>query len=52
MNSGKDTLTFDPVRRTSGDLLPWEKLIEKVTGEPLNPAYFANYLLGEADNGS
>ena len=35
-----------------GDLLPWEKLIEKVTGEPLNPAYFTNYLLGEADNGS
>lgn len=35
-----------------GDLLPWEKLIEKVTGEPLNPTYFANYLLGEADNGS
>lgn len=35
-----------------GDLLLWEKLIEKVTGEPLNPTYFANYLLGEADHGS
>jgi peptidyl-dipeptidase A len=29
-----------------GDLLPWEQLIEKSTGEPLNPAYFANYLTG------
>jgi peptidyl-dipeptidase A len=34
-----------------GDLLPWEKLIEKVTGEPLNPVYFTNYLLGESDRG-
>ncbi|MCK9412792.1 MAG: M2 family metallopeptidase [Prolixibacteraceae bacterium] len=29
-----------------GDLLPWEQLIEKSTGEPLNPAYFAKYLTG------
>jgi peptidyl-dipeptidase A len=29
-----------------GDLLPWEQLIEKSTGEPLNPSYFANYLTG------
>lgn len=29
-----------------GDLLPWEQLIEKSTGEPLNPIYFANYLTG------
>jgi oligoendopeptidase F len=33
-----------------GDLVPWEKLIEKATGEPLNPLYFANYLLGEEEN--
>jgi len=30
-----------------GDLHPWEQLIEKVTDEPLNPFYFANYLSGE-----
>ena len=29
-----------------GDLLPWEQLIEKSTGEPLNPLYFADYLTG------
>lgn len=29
-----------------GDLLTWEQLIEKSTGEPLNPSYFANYLTG------
>ena len=32
-----------------GDLLPWRQLIEKSTGEPLNPKYFANYLNGEKD---
>lgn len=30
-----------------GDRLPWEQLIEKATGEPLNTLYFANYLTGE-----
>jgi Zn-dependent M32 family carboxypeptidase len=29
-----------------GDLLPWEQLIERATGEPLNPLYFSNYLTG------
>jgi len=29
-----------------GDLLPWEQLIEKSTGEPLHPSYFADYLTG------
>lgn len=29
-----------------GDLLPWEQLIEKSTGEPLNPSYYAEYLTG------
>jgi len=29
-----------------GDLLPWEQLVEKSTGEPLNPLYFADYLTG------
>lgn len=29
-----------------GDLLPWEQLIEKATGEPLNPLYFSKYLTG------
>jgi peptidyl-dipeptidase A len=33
-----------------GDLVPWEQLIEKATGEPLNPLYFANYLLGKEEN--
>lgn len=28
-----------------GDVLPWEQLVEKATGEPLNPAYFLDYLL-------
>lgn len=33
-----------------GDLMPWEKLIEKSTGEPLNSQYFVNDLIGgEAD---
>ena len=27
-----------------GNLLPWEKLIEKATGEPLNSMYFVNQL--------
>ena len=35
-----------------GDLLPWVQLIEKATGEPLNPNYFANYLSGESDEDS
>ena len=30
-----------------GNLLPWEKLIEKVTGEPLNSAYFIKELVGD-----
>lgn len=29
-----------------GDLIPWEQLIDKATGEPLNPLYFSNYLTG------
>lgn len=29
-----------------GDLYPWEKLIEKSTGEPLNSQYFVNELIG------
>jgi len=29
-----------------GDLIPWEQLIERATGEPLNPGHFANYLSG------
>jgi peptidyl-dipeptidase A len=29
-----------------GDLLPWEELIEKATGEPLNSAYFVEELVG------
>ncbi len=28
-----------------GDVLPWGQLIEKATGEPLNPDYFIGYLL-------
>lgn len=28
-----------------GNLLPWEKLIEKATGEPLNSIYFVNQLI-------
>lgn len=31
---------------TYGDLLPWEKLIEKSTGGPLNSQYFVNELIG------
>ncbi len=34
---------------TYGDLIPWEQLIERATGEPLNPRYFSNYLTGEND---
>lgn len=30
-----------------GNLLTWEKLIEKATGEPLNPSYLVNELVGE-----
>jgi len=33
-----------------GNLLSWEKLIEKATGEPLNPAYFVKQLIGEDNN--
>lgn len=33
-----------------GDILPWEQLIEKATGEPLNPSYFVGYLLDENVN--
>lgn len=29
-----------------GNLLPWEKLIEKATGEPLNSSYFVEELVG------
>ncbi len=29
-----------------GDLLPWEKLIEKATGEPLNSTYLVEELVG------
>jgi len=31
-----------------GDLLPWEKLVVKATGEALNTSYIANELTGEA----
>jgi peptidyl-dipeptidase A len=35
-----------------GNLLPWEELIEKATGEPLNSTYFVDELVGdEADMG-
>jgi peptidyl-dipeptidase A len=30
-----------------GNELPWEKLIERVTGEPLNTSYFVGYLVGD-----
>lgn len=33
-----------------GDLVPWEKLIERATGEPLNPEYFSDYLAGESES--
>jgi peptidyl-dipeptidase A len=33
-----------------GNMLPWEELIENVTGEPLNTTYFVNYLLGEKND--
>jgi Zn-dependent M32 family carboxypeptidase len=33
-----------------GNTVPWEKLIEKATGESLNTAYFVNYLVGEQHN--
>lgn len=32
-----------------GNLLPWEQLIVKATGEPLNSSYFVNQMIG--DNG-
>jgi peptidyl-dipeptidase A len=35
-----------------GNLLSWEKLIEKATGEPLNPVYFVKQLIGEENNGN
>jgi peptidyl-dipeptidase A len=34
-----------------GDLIPWEQLIQRATGEPLNTLYFANYLTGGNDEG-
>lgn len=34
-----------------GNLLPWDQLIEKATGEPLNSIYFVNQLIGN-ENGS
>lgn len=30
-----------------GNQLPWEKLIEKVAGEPLKASYFVGYLVGD-----
>ena len=33
-----------------GNLLPWEKLIEKATGEPLNSTYFVNQLIVDEYN--
>lgn len=33
-----------------GDLYPWEKLMEKSTGEPLNSQYFVNELVGDENN--
>ncbi len=30
-----------------GDLYPWEKLVEKATGEPLNSQYFVDELIGD-----
>ncbi len=33
-----------------GNTVPWEKLIEKATGEPLSTVYFVNYLVGEEKN--
>lgn len=30
-----------------GDLYPWEKLVEKSTGEPLNSQYFVDELIGD-----
>jgi peptidyl-dipeptidase A len=32
-----------------GDLVPWEKLIEKSTGEPLRPDYYVHGLIGNED---
>jgi peptidyl-dipeptidase A len=32
-----------------GDIYPWEKLIVKSTGEPLNSQYFVNELIGQDD---
>lgn len=33
-----------------GNLLPWEQLIEKATGEPLHSKYFVNQLVGDETN--
>jgi peptidyl-dipeptidase A len=32
-----------------GNLLPWEQLIEKATGEPLNSAYFVESMIGDQE---
>jgi Zn-dependent M32 family carboxypeptidase len=32
-----------------GDLYPWEKLIEKSTGEPLRSQYYVNGLIGNEE---
>lgn len=32
-----------------GNLLPWDKVIERATGEPLNSTYFVNQLIGDED---
>lgn len=33
-----------------GNLLPWEQLIEKATGEPINTSYFVNQLIDSDDD--
>ncbi|MFY9153628.1 MAG: hypothetical protein WAO52_16540 [Prolixibacteraceae bacterium] len=33
-----------------GNLLPWEQLIEKATGEPLNSSYFVNQMIGDDED--
>lgn len=33
-----------------GNLLPWEELIEKATGEPLNSTYFVDELVGDEND--
>lgn len=35
-----------------GNLFPWEQLIEKATGEPLNSFYFVNQMTGDDDQGA